>query len=197
MASSFSMLQIINAALVAQGQYPIDTNDGSDEWELLSRNWPLIVEAELEDGAYQFSKQQFSLLTRIDGKFGYDDGYTLPLTILHVRELWTEDTAGVRDYIDWTQDGAAVYVDHDSGVFVEGVIVAQEDLWSANFSRGVQMKLEALILRALKEEETSAARMEMQAEVHFERARTISSKSRSATSPFMRGQIATARFRRG
>ena len=62
MASSFSMLQIINAALVAQGQYPIDTNDGSDEWELLSRNWPLIVEAELEDGAYQFSKQQFSLL---------------------------------------------------------------------------------------------------------------------------------------
>ena len=118
------MLQIINAALVAQGQYPIDTNDGSDEWELLSRNWPLIVEAELEDGAYQFSKQQFSLLTRIDGKFGYDDGYTLPLTILHVRELWTEDTAGVRDYIDWTQDGAAVYVDHDSGVFVEGVIVA-------------------------------------------------------------------------
>ena len=77
------------------------------------------------------------------------------------------------------------------------MIVAQEDLWSANFSRGVQMKLEALILRALKEEETSAARMEMQAEVHFERARAISSKSRSATSPFMRGQIATARFRRG
>lgn len=197
MASQFSMLQIINAALIAQGQYVVDTNDGSDEWDLLSRNWPLIVEAELEDGAYQFTRQQFQLNTRIAGQFGFDDGYALPLTVLHVRSLWTEGTDGIRTFIDWTQDGAAVYVDNDTGVFIDAVIVATDDLWSANFARGVQLKLEALILRALKEEETSAARMEMQAEVHFERARAISSKSRSATSPFMRGQIATARFRRG
>lgn len=191
------MLQIINAALIAQGQYVVDANDGSDEWDLLSRNWPLIVEAELEDGAYQFNRQQFELNNRVAGLFGFDDGYAVPLTVLHVRSLWTEDTSGVRSFIDWTQDGTNVYVDYDAGVFIEGVICAQEDLWGANFSRGVQMKLEALILRALKEEPGEAARMEAQAEACFDRARAISSKSRSATQPYVRGQIASARFRRG
>ena len=79
MASQFSMLQIINAALSEQGQYTVTENDGSDEWMVLSRNWPLIVEAELEDGAYNFTRRQVELLNRNDGKFGFDDAYAVPI----------------------------------------------------------------------------------------------------------------------
>ncbi|MCB2105016.1 MAG: hypothetical protein KDE10_11080 [Rhodobacteraceae bacterium] len=198
MATQFSMLQIMNAALIAQGQDEIvSENDGSNEWRLLSRNWPLIVEAELEDGAYNFTREQRELLTRSAGKYGYEDAYVVPLTALHVRRLWTQDEAGVRSFPDWTQDGEKVYVDAASGVYVEMIVVSTEDLWSANFSRGVQCKLEAVICRAIKEEATEAREMEAMGEEYFAKARTKSSKSRSATQPYKGGQLAAARFRRG
>lgn len=197
MATQFSMLQIINAALVSQGQYSVSSNDGSDEWVLLSRNWPSIVEAELEDGVYMFAKRQEELLTRVDGKFGMPDGYAVPLDALHVRRLWTEEPNGDRNFPDWTQDGSHVYVDAPDGCFVEIVVVATEDLWSANFSRGVQKRLEAIILRAIKEESGDAARADQEAENHFERARTASSKSRSPAPPYREGLLSRARFRRG
>lgn len=195
MATQFSFLQIINAALVAQGQYTVDENDGSDEWSLLSRNWPQIVESELEVGAYNFTREQTALATRIDGRFGYDDGYALPLDALHVRQVWIEDNG--RRFVDWTQDGATVYLNNDDGCVIEYVSVTTEDLWNANFCLGVQCKLEAVILRALKEEAREADAREAAAEMYFDRARVKSSRSRSATPPYREGRFARARFGRG
>lgn len=63
--------------------------------------------------------------------------------------------------------------------------------------RGVQCKLEAVICRAIKEEATEAREMEAMGEEYFAKARTKSSKSRSATQPYKGGQLAAARFRRG
>jgi len=191
------MLQVINAALVSQGQYTVSDNDGSDEWKLLSMNWPGIVEAELEDGLYNFTRRQEQLLTRVEGKFGFDDGYAVPLDALHVRRLWTEDDTGIRTFPDWTQDGTNVYLDGTDGCFVEIIEVSTQDLWSANFIRGIQMKMEALILRAIKEEPGEASEMDSRAEVYFDRARTKSTKSRSARAPYREGRLAAARFGRG
>lgn len=197
MATQFSMLQIINAALVSQGQYSVVEDDNSNEWALLSQNWPLIVEAELEDGAYDFVRTQHFLQSRVDGKFGFADAYLVPLTAMFVRQLWVETDGGTRTSIAWSQDGTHVHVDAASGVYIEAVEVAEPDLWGANFCRGVQLKLEAVILRALKEESGEAARLEEQAEMHFDRARTKSSKSRSATEPFRSGRLTASRFARG
>ncbi len=197
MATQFSMLQIINAALSEQGQYTVTDNDGSIEWQVLARNWPLIVEAELEDGAYNFARRQLQLLNVSSGKFGFSHSYALPLDALHVRRLWTEDDAGVRSFPDWTQDGTNVYINDPNGCFVELVEVSNPDIWSANFCRGVQMKLEAVILRSLKEEAGQAADMDARGELHFERARVKSSKSRTATQPYRSGLLHSARFRRG
>lgn len=197
MSTAFSMLQIFNAALVSQGQDSVDDNDNSNEWALLSQNWPLIVEAELEDGAYDFVRKQHFLQSRVVGKFGFADGYFVPLTAMFVRQLWIDGASGSRTAIPWSQDGTNVYVDEDAGVYVEVVEVVEPDIWGANFCRGIQLKLEAVICRALKEESGEAARLEAQAEVHFDRARTKSSKSRSATEPYRSGRLTAARFARG
>lgn len=190
------MLSIMNAALLAQGSEEIlSENDGSDEWRTLFRNWPSIVEAELEDGAYHFTREQAHIVTRTDGKFGFDDAYKVPSAALHVRDLWIMVGTN-RCRVDWIQDDQYVYLDNTDGCYIEYVLSAEEDLWSANFTRGVQFRCEALISRALKEEYGDAEALDQKAETHFQRARTISSKSRSARPMYQKGPIALARRRR-
>ena len=103
-------------------------------------------------------------------------------------------TDGVRDTsIEWAQDGTSVYVNETGGVWIEYVEVADPSLWSANFARGVQMKLQAILL-TFREDRGSATQMEAQAETYFQRARTNSSRGRSATEPYKMSRYAKARF---
>lgn len=193
------MLQIMNAALASQGLDMVASeSDGTPEYNVLSRNWPSIVEAELEDGAYSFTKKQALLESRQEGKFGFVDSYITPAAAIHVRRVWTLAADGVTRYLEeWVQDGTNVHVDEASGIYIEYVEVADPTLWGANFVRGVQMKLEAALLRAVKEEMGEAVQMEQGAEYYFQRARTISSKSRSATEPYRSNRFKDARFGRG
>lgn len=192
------MLGIMNAALISEGEDEIVAeNDGSNEWRILSRNWPLIVEAELEDGNYFFTRQQANLQSRVDGKYGYDDGYAVPAAALHVRHVWIEDDTGTRDLeVEWSQDGSYVYVNSPDGVWIEYVEVADASFWSANFSRGVQLKLQAILL-TFREDPGAARDREASAEMAFQRARTNSSKARAPQEPYRTGRFARARFRRG
>ncbi len=196
--SSFSMIQIMNAALSVQGYDEIVAdNDGSDEWTLLSSQWPFIVEAELETGNYHFTRQQAFLQTRQDGLFGYDDAYIIPGDALHVRRLWTETDTGIRNTdVPWGQDGSRVHVNSPDGVFIEYLISGEPHLWGANFSAGVKMSLEAALLRN-KEDFAAAREMDAAALAKFQLARTTSSRGRSATEPYKRGRIAQARFASG
>lgn len=188
------MLGIFNAALVAQGfQEIVSENDGSAEFRVLSRNWPTIVEAELEDGAYYFARREVELNNRVAGQFGFSDAFLVPVAAIHIRRVW--DPASPHCDLDYVQDGTHVHVNHPEPITIQYLEVADTHLWSANFTRGVQMKLEAVLLRALKEEAQEAIAMEEQAEVYFQRARTNSSKARSPTRPYRRGRIAEARFR--
>lgn len=193
---SYAMLDIMNAALISQGQYEISDNDGSDEFRLLSKNWPLIVEAELEDGNYRFTREQMTLSSRSAGRFGFADAYARPGTALFVRDVWYQDTDGTKVAIDWAQDSAKIYVDRSTGVECEYLVSADPGVWTATFARGVQLKLEALIARAIKEEPSQAIALEQLSENFFQRARTNSSRGRSTTDPFLQGRIAASRFRR-
>jgi len=191
------MIGIMDAALLAQGQESISVeNDGSIEWRVLVSNWPHIVEAELEDGNYHFTKSQQHLVTRSDGKFGFDDAFLVPAGALHVRRLWVVES-DQRVEIEWVQDGTHVHVNSPGGCYIEYISVASEHLWSANFTMGVQKKLEALILRSIKEEFSEASHVENDAEEYFQRARTHSSKARTPQKMYKKGRIASARNRRG
>lgn len=192
------MLSIMNAALLAQGQLEIvSENDGSMEYRVMASNWPGIVEAELEDGAYRYTKQETELVSRQPGKFGFDDGYIVPDAALHVRQVWVQTSSGDRREMSWTQDATAVYLNNDDGCWIEYVICPEPDLWGANFVRGVQKRLEAVISRAIREEFNEAEALDSAAEMYFQRARTISSKSRSGKAFYKKGPIASARNRRG
>ncbi len=194
MTTEFSMLGIMNAALLAQGQEEVlSDNDGSIEWRLLFRNWPAIVEAELEDGFYNFTREQAELLSRTDGKFGMTDGYLVPHDALHVRRVWITNEDGERIQTDWLQDGSYVYLCNPDGCFIEYLMVPDTSLWSANFTRGVQKKLEALLAMAVKEEASEARALEQDAEAYFQRARTKSSKQKSPQPLYRKGGISRAR----
>lgn len=196
MATNFSMLGIMNAALVSVGYDEITSEyDGTPEFRVMSRNWPFIVEAELEVGLYSFTKQQATLNSRIDGKYGFADGYLVPGDAMHVRHLWKPGIE-TRSFSDWTQDGTAVYLDSVDGCVVEYVVAADPHLWGANFAQGVQFKLQAALQRGLMGEFGEAAQSDQMAQLSFEAARTVSSKSRAARPTMRPGGIAAARFGR-
>tara|TARA_R110000868_G_scaffold237132_9_gene491607 strand:- start:20050 stop:20637 length:588 start_codon:yes stop_codon:yes gene_type:complete len=195
MATQFSKLGIMNAALTEQGLEKLASiNDGSPEFEAMNGSWPLVVEAELEDGHYNFSRQQEFLQTRSDGAFGYADAYLLPQNTLHVRHVWSEASPGVRTFIEFSTDAERVYVDSEAGCFAELLISQDPALWGANFARGIQMKMEAVLLRL---QEDPSSEMEQAAEVYFQKARTISSKARTPKKLNRSSRIADARFGRG
>lgn len=196
MSTLFSMTDIMNAALTSQGMDEINPAEYPPEHSALSRNWPGIVEAELETGLYEFSRKEANLASRIEGKFGFDDGFAVPYDALHVRHLAGLNAQGERIKIDWTQDSGFVYVNCPDGVVVEYVVSAATHLWSANFARGVQFKLEAVLLRSVKEETREANQAEAQAEYYFERARTKASQSRDER-PMYRSNLAARRFGHG
>lgn len=192
------MIGIMNAALLAQGQLEIvSENDGSMEYRTMARNWPGVVEAELEDGAYNFTKIEAELVTRGVGKFDFSDSYVVPSGALHVRNAWIVLASGEKCEVDWVQDSTHIYLNNASGCSIEYAASSEPNLWSANFVRGVQKRMEAIVSRAIKEEFGEAAQLDQEAEMYFQRARTISSKSRSAKPFYRKGPIAMARNRRG
>lgn len=213
MATQFTKLQVINAALLAMGEVEVAENDGSNEWRVLEAQWAPIVEAELEDSNYAFSKVQANLLTRIDGIFGYNDGFQLPPAALHVRHAWIQDSSGStgtygnlsedprgtsRKMIEWVTDAGYIYVNKSDGVWVEYLEVPDPSVFSATFISGIKMKLQAAALRSLREEYTDADRMDARADAYLQRARTNSSKSQSARPVTRsRSRFAQARFSRG
>lgn len=200
MATTFSMLKIINAALLAQGQEVVAENDGSIEWMVLAENWPGIVESELESGNYHYTIEEDTSVTRTAGSFGFDDAYAVPADALYVRNVWAYDSDNAKRYeIDWRQVGSYVHVNYDEGVMIEYVTSSQASTWPANFAKGIQCMLEAVILRSLKEEWANAREMEASGLSYLQNARTKSSQSRSEQPARKRGHrsLVDARQHRG
>lgn len=200
MATTFNRLQLINAALLAQGQTELDEeNDGSLEWRTLAAQWPLLVEGELEDGGYSHLFTEVELVSRIgDGRFGYSDRFFVPDDAIHVRRIFVEHSDDSRTYQDdWYQDGGGVNVNQSEGVWAEVVEAVEAEDFSANFARGIQKKLEMHIARALKEEHALGDRLEAEAQAFLQRARTASA-NKSGPKPLFRpsSKFADARFQR-
>lgn len=190
------MTDIMNAALLIERMDEIDTSQSLPEHRVLSKNWPMIVEAELEAGNYHFTKEEETLLTRTTGQFGFEDAYQLPQRAMFVRKVRLETTSGgSRWEPDWVQDDRYVYLDSSDGVIVEYAVVPDVSFWTANFVLGIRMRLQAVILR-IKEEKSEAAQMDQMAEMQLQKARTASTKQRRAAESYKPSKIALARHGR-
>ena len=193
MPSSFTTLSIMNTALTQCGYDEIlSMEDGTAEFTLMQRAWPGIVEAELEQGRYSFSRAEVQLLSRVPGKFGFEDGYLVPNEALHVRRVWTDEETDPTQ-VAWVQDQSAVYVNAPSGIMAEIIVAPETSVFTAQFCQGVMHSLRAALLRAVAEY-PAAREAESMAEIKFDSARTIASKSRQSTQAFRLGTIAEARF---
>ena len=209
MATQFQKLDIFNAALLAIGEEEVADNDGTPAWRVLDASWPAIVEAELEDSNYDFTKVEANLVTRVAGKYGFNDGFQIPAAALHIRKVWIQDTstttgslAGLtpdlpttdRLAIDWVADASYVYVNKSDGIWVEYLQLPNPDQFSATFVRGIQLKMQAVGLRSLREEYGEADRLDAQAEGLLQRARAASTRRRSQQPSSRMGHLARARF---
>lgn len=198
MATQFSMLGIMNAALAQRGwDEVVSVNDGTPEFRLMQRQWPRIVEAELEDGNYEFSRQEITLVALTPGRYGFDNSFQLPADTLHVRHVWFE-VSGTRTTCDhWSMDDDGLYLTLPAGAdcVIEYIHTSDAAAWSARFATGVQYKLEAALLRGLEGEAQEAAQMDQAGEIEFQKARTKSSKSKSPDPITRQGGLARARFR--
>lgn len=189
-SNSRSKIQIFNAALTATRNNTVTTNDGSKEWLLLESNWTGIVEAALERGRYNFSRERVDLTSRNDGAFGYDDRYTLPADCLIVRHVYVDEVLTE----DWETDADELFINATSGVEAEYVQIADvEQTWSRQFDLGIQLKMEAVCLRGLNEEYAEADRREERADYELLRARSISSGQRGKRRPYREGRVMRAR----
>jgi hypothetical protein len=200
MATTFTKLGLFNAALLSQGKVEIAEDDDSLEWRTLNANWATLIEAELQDSAINYSLIEEELPTRAaDGSFGYDDAYTAPTEALHIRHVWKLDSNGDRVDLDWFNGKTYLHVnDAAVGIWVEYVEASDPGQFGPLFAQGIQMKLEAIILRAMKEEYRSASEMEARAEEKLQRARTNASNEKSPKPLFKsRGRFSSARFTRG
>lgn len=201
MATTFTKLGIMNAALRSQGEMPLATeDDGSLEWGLLDANWAPLLESILQDGAFNFAVTEEELPTRAGGgKFGYDDAYTTPTEALLVRSAFTEDTSGYRTNLDFTVGPTQTHVNEATGIWVQYVEAVEPSAFSPLLALGLQQKLEAVILRGLKEEYVAAREMEAMAESNLQRARSNSSAAKSPVPMFKRGggRIGRSRFLNG
>jgi hypothetical protein len=193
MPSSFTTLSIMNTALTQFGLDEIvSMEDGTAEFTLMSRAWPMIVEGELERGRYHFAKEEAELLSRVPGKFGFHDGYLVPNEALHVRRVWTADQADSTQ-VAWVQDQSAVYLNAPDGIMAELIIAPETHVFSALFCEGVAHRLRAALYRAV-EDNAGAREAEGMARIAFDDARANASRSRQSTDAFRLGTIATARF---
>lgn len=201
--TTFTRLNIINAALLNQGQTELAAeNDGSLEWRTLAAQWAMIVEGEMEDAAMAHQIVEEEIATRDgSGSFGYTSAYATPVDALHVRRVfeWDGVEGSVRTYHDdWYQDAFSIHVNADTGIWAEFVEVVEPTDFGPNFARGIQKKLEAVIARAIKEEHPLADRLEQEAEYFLQRARTSASAGKGVK-PLFRpsSKFTEARFQRG
>ncbi len=196
-----SKTTIFNAALLRTGNDPATEGEGNGLWLALEANYDEIVRSCFEegDGVFPFGKARHELTSRLNGTFGYDDGFALPVDAVHVIEVYIDSRPAAALLLPWEIDGESNVLLVNSGarkVEVEYVRRGLEHTWSAQFALAVQRKLEAVIKDALEESEESASK-ERDAEFHLLKAGIVGAKDRSARKVWRKGGGRLLRARRG
>lgn len=190
--------KIIDAALLRCGR-----GIASQEVNLaqvIDANYDEIVRAAFEDGDgnYPFGRRRETLTSRSEGRLGYDDAYKVPDGALQIVEVYFNKCAAADILEPWDFDGETGSVVLNAGgrtIEIEMVFAGLEHHWSANFAKGIQRRLEAVIKDFLEELEESMVK-DQEADALFMKAGIKASKNRSQRRMFKPGGGRLVRARR-
>lgn len=189
-----SRITIYNAALLRTGNKEVIDGDDTFLYRTLEANYDEIVRQAFEEQEYPFGKARKSVTSRSDGRFGYDDAFTMPNDVLHITEVWLDECSSVDLSESWEVDTETNELMVNAGnrsVEIEYLRVGQEARWSASFTKMIQRRLEAVIKDAL-EEPSEAAALDQEAEYMGMKAGTKASRNRSSNRVRRGGRLVRA-----
>ena len=176
-----SKLQIINNVLTAAGFAAAAGPNAGFRWTTLARHYDALVRAELESGNYQFTVERHSLSTAGTASFGFDYAWVLPNDAIFIRAVYESDVQTSRD---WTVHRGLLYIDADSGLSIDALLVPDEQHWSNLFALGIQQACEGVAYRALRQDEERAMAREQTARLTLAKAAAKSAQQRNPRDAF-------------
>lgn len=203
-------LQIINAALTQTGNNPLTKWDqASPEGIVIRANYEIEVLAELECAPYSFARKTAYLTKKVEGNFEYAFGNALPEDSIKVRNLYLipahckgERAIGCYRCDDWDEVGCEIHWGLSKRACADNICPLieythrpDEAKWPPNFVKAISQRMQAVILRAINEENGEARNADNDAEFSSMKARLKSSKRKNEIDPDARrvGRIDAAR----
>lgn len=185
---------LFDAALLTTGNSTSVLGSGSAIWQALEANYDEIVRAAFEVQEYPFGKARTTLTGRSAGRFGYDDAFQMPSDVIHVTDVFLDTYTvdhGIRKWeIDASTNELLINAD-ERVVEIEYLKTGLEHTWSANFARGIQKHLEAVI-KMVEEEDNEAVARENSGDAIFLKAGIKASGNRSKRRVFRGGRLVRA-----
>lgn len=176
-------LAIINNALIATGNNPCNVgDDGSDEWTVCNMAFERWVPVLLRRRNWDFADVLQDLVRVGDSRFpGFSDVYAKPSNCLFLRSVFRTDQAAlVIPSLGWSmpeQDTRPppleyrIVADQIHCVAAGGATAIYQPYpegaqpWTVGFVEALTLQIEAMIYRALNEDEAAAQNAEKRAEM--------------------------------
>ena len=176
-------LTYINAAALRVGEEAItDASDGSPLGKIASHNYELLVRAELGKHRWRFASKTVAL----NAISGTPDepwlyAYTAPTDLMLLR---TVKAGGKPIPYEQMYNKVLTDTDPDTGVIAHYAWRPPESYWPPFFGEIIIRRLEAMILRSIKERHDEAKERDTAAEVQFREARRLDSQSSTPVDPW-------------
>ena len=184
----YDQLAFMNDALIATGNRPVTTDDGSDEWIAASNAYERVLPLILYKHDWGF---QTAIATppRVNSSTypGYTDIYEKPADCLHLENVWSVDAASMvypvstldvgraptsPPSLDYRIIGDQIHTVASDGVTIFYVLNPGE---TGNFPPGfieaVRRNMESLLYQGLNEDMASAVAAKKVAQLELEEAR--------------------------
>jgi hypothetical protein len=187
-------IDIVNAALTRQGLQPITSfTQAGDEAKVANANYEMLVEKELASYRWRWATTT-KHLNRLDAELpdgsSWTDVYQIPSDILLVRGV---SSYGLVSDFEQQSDKLLGAIGEDNDAVLSGVWRAPEAEWQKLFREGMIQRLEALFLRAIKEEYQAAKDRDKDADAIFRRAYLLDAQGSTPRDPY---ESSTLRARR-
>lgn len=197
---TYDKLSIINAALIATGSDPVDTDDGSPEWIMGSAAYDRALPLILYKGNWTFQTKTSQALARVGASAypGYSDIYAKPVDCLHIENVWRTDlgalvyqASGFDQYgmgampppLDYKIISDQIHCYGPNGVSCLYVSTqapyGQSGTWNAGFSEALTRMVEAYLYQSFDElDGAEKAGKIAEGELDFARAKTDAEQPR-------------------